>query len=184
MDDTKLIKNQLNPESSTEFDYLINSSLPSISLPNQWGNLLQLNRNDTFRLVIYFYSMTGNPNKELPSNWNNIPGAKGCTLENTLFRDNYDNFIKLNALPLGISTQTIEEINEMTQRLKIQFDVLSDANMLCVKKMSLPTFTVDKKIFIKRLTIIVEKNIVKNVFYPIHSVNKHVSDIIKWLKKN
>ena len=134
MDDTKLIKNQLNPESSTEFDYLINSSLPSISLPNQWGNLLQLNRNDTFRLVIYFYSMTGNPNKELPSNWNNIPGAKGCTLENTLFRDNYDNFIKLNALPLGISTQTIEEIKEMTQRLKIQFDVLSDANMLCVKK--------------------------------------------------
>ena len=50
---------------------------------------MQLNRKDTFRLVIYFYSMTGNPNKKLPKNWDKIPGARGCTLENSFFRDNF-----------------------------------------------------------------------------------------------
>ena len=38
-------------------------TLPDISLPNKDGILLKLNRNDTFRLVIFFYSLTGNPKK-------------------------------------------------------------------------------------------------------------------------
>ncbi len=184
MDDTKSIKDQPIPENNILSKYLLNKPLPSIALPNQWGNLLQLNRSDSFRLVIYFYSLTGNPNKKLPVNWHSIPGAKGCTLENCNFRDNYENLIKLNALPIGISSQTINEIKEMTNRLRIQYDVLSDSTLLCTQKLSLPTFIVDNRTFIRRLTIIVEKNIVKKVFYPIVSINKHIDDILKWLKEN
>ena len=110
MDGTKLMKDQQIPENERFANNLVNTSMPSIILPNQDGNFLKLDRNDTFRLVIYFYSMTGNPNKKLPSNWNQIPGASGCTLENCNFRDNYEKFIKMNALPIGISTQTIKEI--------------------------------------------------------------------------
>ena len=184
MDDTKLMKDQQLPETNNKYDHLINKSLPSVSLPNQSGNMLKLNRVDTFRLVIYFYSMTGHPNKKLPTNWDKISGAAGCTYENCMFRDNYENLIKLNALPIGISTQSIEDIKEMTERLKIDYDVLSDANMFLTRKLSLPTFSVDNKFFIKRLSIIVEKNTIKKVFYPIFSLNKHVDDILKWLKKN
>ncbi len=178
------MKDQQIPENSDKFDHLISSSLPSISLPNQSGNLLKLNRSDTFRLVIYFYSLTGHPNKKLPNNWNKIQGAQGCSLENCKFRDNYENLIKLNALPIGISTQTVSEIKEMTQRLKLQHDVLSDFNMILTKKLTLPTFSVDNKTFIKKLTIIVEKNIVRKVFYPVFSINKHIDDITQWLKTN
>ena len=64
MDDTKLIKDQLIPESKSDCDHLLNMNLPSISLPNQYGNILKLNRKDTFRLVIYFYSLTGHPKKK------------------------------------------------------------------------------------------------------------------------
>ncbi len=180
MDDTKLKKDQQIPESSSEYDYLINTTFPSVSLPNQWDNLLLLNRDDTFRLVIYFYSMTGNPNKKLPNNWK----EKGCTLENCMFRDNYENLIKLNALPLGISVQNVNDIKEMTTRLGIQYDVLSDSSLLLTKQLSLPTFLIENKIFVKKITIIVEKNIIKKVFYPIFSINKHIDDIIKWLKTN
>ena len=77
MDDTKLGKDQLIPENDNTYDHLLNMSLPQISLPNQEGNLLKLYRSDTFRLVIYFYPMTGNPKKKLPNNWENIPGTSG-----------------------------------------------------------------------------------------------------------
>tara|TARA_B100000575_G_scaffold244444_1_gene208603 strand:- start:3178 stop:3726 length:549 start_codon:yes stop_codon:yes gene_type:complete len=182
MDDTKFMKDQLIHENKNLLNNLINKSMPSISLPNQEGNLLQLKRNDSFRLIIYFYSLTGNPKKKLPKNWNIIPGAKGCTLENCCFRDNYEKFIQMNALPIGISTQTIDEIKEMTNRLGIQYDILSDSNLFCARKLSLPTFSIDQRTFIRRLTIIVEKNIIKKVFYPIDSIHKHIDSIIKWLK--
>ena len=183
MDDTKLRKDQLIPENDNTCNYLLNKSLPKISLPNQEGNLLKLYRSDTFRLVIYFYPLTGSPKKKLPNNWENIPGTSGCTLENCIFRDNYENLIQLNALPIGISTQSIEDIKEMTLRLGIQFDILSDFKQELTKVFSLPTFEVEKKVYLKSLTIIVEKNIVKKVFYPINSVNKHIQEIIKWLRK-
>ena len=184
MDGTKLQKDQPNPSNDSACEHLQYMLLPKISLPNQQGNLLQLNRSDTFRLVIYFYSLTGHPKKKLPENWNQIPGAKGCTLENCIFRDNYENFIELNALPIGISTQTIEEIKEMTDRLGIQYDILSDSNLDCINKLSLPTFSINNRIFIKRLTIIVEKNRITKVFFPIFSINKHVNEVLKWLKEN
>ena len=184
MDDTKLKKDQPIPESTKIYNSLINTSLPSISLPNQTGNLLKINRIDTFRKVIYFYSMTGRPDKKLPHNWEKIPGASGCTFENCKFRDNYENFIKLNALPIGISTQNIEDLKEMTDRLGIQHDILSDIDMLLTNKLFLPTFSVENKTYLKRLTLIVEKNIVKKVFYPVTSINKHIDDILIWLKEN
>ena len=184
MDDTKLIKDQLLHDNININDILHNTSLPSISLPNQDGIFLKINRIETFRLVIFFYSMTGHPNKKLPHNWNNIPGAKGCTLENSIFRDNYNNLIELNALPIGVSTQSVEDIKEMTQRLRIQFDILSDFDLILAKELSLPLFSINEKYFIKRLTMIVEKNTIKKIFYPVVSINKHIDDILLWLKEN
>ena len=72
----------------------------------------------------------------------------------------------------------------MTDRLGIQYDILSDSNLDCINKLSLPTFSINNTIFIKRLTIIVEKSRIKKVFFPIVSVNKHVNDVLKWLKGN
>ena len=80
---------------------LKNKMFPNISLPNQEGNLLRLHRLDTFRIVFYFYPMTGRPDKPLPENWNNIPGAKGCTIQTCLFRENYYDIINLNAVPIS-----------------------------------------------------------------------------------
>ena len=68
--------------------HLKNRIFPNISLPNQEGNLLQLDRYDTFRMVMYFFPKTGRPDRPLPKNWNSILGAKGCTIQNCSFRDN------------------------------------------------------------------------------------------------
>jgi peroxiredoxin len=172
------------PEDDGAANHLKNISIPKISLPNQDGHFLHLDRSDTFRIVLYFFPMTGRPDKPLPNNWNNIPGAKGCTIQACSFRDNYDEIISLNAVPIGISTQTIDYNKEMTTRLKIPFDVLSDEQLKLKTTINLPIFLIKNKYYFKRLTLVIEKNIIKKVFYPIYPVNKHIDEILKWLKKH
>jgi len=172
------------PENYSDMNTLKNNNFPNISLPNQDGNLLNLDRLDTFRMVLYFYPMTGRPDKPLPDNWNNIPGAKGCTIQTCLFRDSYDEIISLNAVPIGISTQSVDDNKEMTNRLKIPYDILSDEKLELSDELNIPTFSVESKIFLKRITLIVEKKIIKKVFYPINDINKHIEEVLKWLKEN
>ena len=165
-------------------DTLKNKNFPNISLPNQDGNLLNLHRLDTFRMVLYFYPMTGRPDRPLPDNWNKIPGAKGCTIQTCSFRDNYDEIISLNAVPIGISTQDVDDNKEMTSRLKVPYDVLSDDKLQLSNELNIPTFSVGSKIFLKRITLIVEKKIIKKFFYPINNIDKHIEEVLKWLKAN
>ena len=172
------------PEIEGDMNTLKNKNFPNISLPNQDDNLLSLHRLDTFRMVLYFYPMTGRPDKPLPDNWNNIPGAKGCTIQTCLFRDNYDEIISLNAVPIGISSQSVDDIKEMTDRLNVPYDVLSDEKLELSKELNIPTFSVSSKIFLKRITLIIEKKIIKKVFYPINDINKHIEEVLKWLKTN
>jgi len=137
------------PKDDGACNHLLNTNLPSISLANQDGILLKLKRNDTFRIILYCFPMTGHPEKPLPTGWNNIPGARGCTPQACSFRDHYDDLIKLNAIPIGLSTQNVNELKEMSKRLKIPYDVVSDANLNFANLMKLPTFKVEGKVFIK-----------------------------------
>tara|TARA_B100001123_G_C15135103_1_gene957031 strand:+ start:388 stop:942 length:555 start_codon:yes stop_codon:yes gene_type:complete len=164
--------------------HLLNKLIPDISLYNQDNILLKLKRKDTFRIIFYCYPMTGNPNKKLPKNWNNIPGARGCTSENISFRNSYEELIKLNSVPVGISTQTVAEIKEMTIRLNITHDILSDINLRFTNSLKLPIFKIKNQVFIKRLTLVVENSIIKKIFYPIFSPDIHFKDVVEWLKKN
>ena len=149
--------NTSNSDNGGDMDTLKNKNFPNISLPNQDGNLLNLHRLDTFRMVLYFYPMTGRPDRPLPDNWNNIPGAKGCTIQTCSFRDKYDEIISLNAVPIGISSQSVDDNKEMTSRLKVPYDVLSDEKLELCTELNIPTFLVDSKVFLKRITLIVEK---------------------------
>ena len=182
MDLTKLPDDLPKPEDDGACSHLTNFTIPPISLPNQDGNLLRLNRLDTFRIVLYCYPMTGRPDRSLPLNWDLIPGARGCTPQTCDFRDNYDEIVSLNAIPIGVSTQPVDDLKEMVTRLRVTYDVVSDINLEFAKKLNLPTFAIDDKVFLKRTTLIIEKSVIKKVFYPIFPPNKHKKEVIKWLK--
>jgi len=174
----------LIPEDDGAADHIKNKTIPDISLPNQEGNLLRLNRADTFRIILYFFPMTGRPDRPLPDNWNSIPGAKGCTIETCAFRDHYDALISLNTIPIGISTQSIGDNKEMTSRLGVPYDVLSDEKLEFKNSLNLPNFLINDQVYLKRLTLIIEKNIIKKVFYPIYPIDKHIEEVVKWLQEN
>ena len=184
MNFTNLPTNFLKPKQDGACDHLLNTKIPDISLLTQDGNFLKLNRTDTFRLVIYCYPMTGHPKRPLPDNWDNIPGARGCTSQTCSFRDLYDQIIVQNAVPIGLSTQSVEDLKEMTVRLQIPYDVVSDQHLLFASALNLPTFSIGDKRFIKRVTLIIEKSVIKHFFYPIFPPDKHIKNVLKWLKCN
>ena len=181
---TNLPTNLPKPKQDGACDHLLNTKIPDISLPTQDGNFLKLNRIDTFRLVIYCYPMTGHPRRPLPENWDTIPGARGCTPQTCSFRDHYDQIIVNNAVPIGLSTQSVEDLKEMTVRLQIPYDIVSDQQLLFASSLKLPTFSIGNKKFIKRLTLIIEKSVIKHFFYPIFPPNKHIDEVLEWLKNN
>ena len=171
------------PKDDGACKHLLNQTLPNISLANQNGNLLKLNRKDIFRIVLYCFPMTGHPDKSLPQGWDKIPGARGCTPETCSFRDHYDDLIKNNAIPIGLSTQLVSDIKEMVTRLKIPYDVLSDSELKLTKEIDLPIFKIKNFVYIKRLTLIIERSIIKKVFYPIFPPDLHIHEVIDWLRK-
>jgi peroxiredoxin len=87
-------------------------------------------------------------------------------------------------VPVGLSTQSVPDIKEMTARLLIPYDIVSDEHLSFVNQLRLPTFKVENKVYIKRLTLIVEKSIIKHFFYPVFPPDLHVKEVIQWLDSN
>ena len=92
--------------------------------------------------------------------------------------------IKSNAVPIGLSTQSVADLKEMATRLLIPYDIVSDSELRLSKALNLPTFKVNNLVFVKRLTLIVESSIIKKVFYPIFPPDLHIHEVLAWLKKN
>ena len=118
----------------------------------------------------------------LPAGWDDIPGARGCTLETCGFRDHHADLAKLQTEVYGVSVQTTEYQQEMVERLKVPFEVLSDADMKLVKALKLPTFTAGGMTLIKRLTLVASAGRIEHVFYPVFPPDKHAEEVIAWLK--
>ena len=56
--------------------------------------------------------------KNLPSGWNGIPGARGCTPQNITINEHIKDLQKYDASTFGISTQPIEELTKLSSLRK------------------------------------------------------------------
>lgn len=162
-------------------DHLCGKDIPSLELPSTIGKSINLSAVGSARIVVYCYPMTGDPEQPLPSNWNLIPGARGCTPQACNFRDHQDAIEKLGAEVFGLSTQTKEEQLKASQRLHLKFPLLSDAQYRLVNALKLPTFDFDGVTLIKRHTLVIKNRKIEKVFYPVFPPNKSAEDVISWL---
>ena len=161
-------------------DQLTGISFPEISLPSTNGSIISLPEN----FVLYIYPMTGRPDTALPEGWDAIPGARGCTPQSCSFRDHYAELNELNTQVFGLSTQTTEYQLEAKQRLHLPFDLLSDSEFTLKQLLSLPTFKADGNELYKRVTLIIQNNIIHKVFYPVFPPNLNAEEVVKWLQAN
>jgi peroxiredoxin len=135
------------------------------------------------RIVVYVYLRTGRPDQPpLVEDWNQIPGARGCTPQSCGFRDHHAELRELGAQVFGLSTQDTHYQREMVERLHLPFPVLSDARLELATALRLPTFTVAHTILIKRLTFIARNGAIEKVFYPVFPPDRKAADVVAWLR--
>jgi len=158
--------------------------VPSIRLRSTKNRLVDLTAVHADRIVVYGYPMTGVPGKPLPAGWDDIPGARGCTPETCGFRDHHKELKKLGVEVFGLSTQTTAYQQEMVARLHVPFEVLSDEDLAFVRALRLPTFDVAGMVLLKRLTLVLSKNRIEKVFYPVFPPDRHAEEVVAWLTDN
>ena len=162
-------------------DHLPGIQIPSVPLSSTAGETVDLSALPG-RTVVYCYPMTGRPGSDLPSGWDEIPGARGCTPQSCSFRDHHAELRALGARVFGLSTQDTEYQREATQRLHLPFALLSDEGLAFADALRLPTFEVDDMVLLKRLTLIIRDGRIEKVFSPVVPPDRSAQDIVGWLE--
>jgi thioredoxin-dependent peroxiredoxin len=145
----------------------IGSSIPSFSLPDQNGNIFDINSViGKKKLVIYFYPKDDSP---------------GCTKEACSFRDQFEVFQEADAVIIGISGQSVASHKEFAQKHRLNYTLLSDKGNKIRKLFGVPTDFLG--LIPGRVTYISDKN--GKVIYIFNSqtlATKHVDEALRILK--
>ena len=164
--------------------HLHDQAMPRLKLASTGGGTVDLAELEAPRTVLFCYPRTGVPGQALPSGWDDIPGARGCTPQSCSFRDHHAELRALGADVYGVSTQPTDYQEEMVARLRLPFAVLSDADCALTDALMLPTFAVDGMRLIKRLTLIVRDGRIETVFYPVFPPDRSAATVVEWLENN
>ncbi len=164
-------------------DHLPGLRLPSMPLAATDGSQVDL-ATLPGRSVVYIYPRTGQPDQPLPTGWDEIPGARGCTPQSCAYRDRAAEFSALGARIFGLSTQDTPYQAEAAARLHLPFPLLSDEYLAFAAALRLPTFSVDGMTLIRRLTLIVRDGVIETAFYPVFPSDADAGNVAAWLQAN
>jgi peroxiredoxin len=162
--------------------HLVGMAWPGLALPATDGAAVNLS-GARGRTIVYAYPRTGRPGQALPTGWDAIPGARGCTPQSCSFRDHFAELKGLGVAHLyGLSTQDPDYQREVAERLHLPFAILSDARLEAQRALALPTFGVDGMTLLKRLTMVLDDGVITKVLYPVFPPDRSAADVIAWLQ--
>jgi len=169
------------PQDDGACAHLAGMKLPRVTLASTAGRRVDLSAAQG-RTVVYIYPRTGRPDQELPTGWNAIPGARGCTPQSCAFRDHFEELKRAGAAEVyGLSTQDTAYQREAVERLHLPFEILSDEKLEFARALRLPTFEVDGMKLIKRMALIARDGVIEKVFYLVYPPDRNAIDVIAWL---
>ena len=180
-DPTQLPADLPVPQDDGAARHLTGMRLPDVTLTATDGAQVNLSKLPG-RTVVYVYPRTGRPGQALPTGWDAIPGARGCTPQSCGFRDHFDELKKLGVDALfGLSTQDSAYQREAAERLHLPFAILSDAGLQLTRAMRLPTFDVDGMTLLKRMAWVIDQGVIAHVFYPVFPPDRSAAEVVGWL---
>jgi peroxiredoxin len=169
------------PQDDGATQHLKGLSLPSVTLMGTHGAQVDVGHLKGW-VVIYCYPMTGVPGVPLPSGWDQIPGARGCTPQSNAYKEAHPALKELGVQVFGLSTQDTSYQQEMAERLQLPFPVLSDIQLQFQKALKLPTFVIEEKTLIKRLTMVVNEGLIQQVHYPVFPSDADAAWVLRYLQ--
>ena len=184
MDLAKLPDDLPPPTNDGSCDHLLEMTITSTVLPSTKEKSFDICKIDANFIILYFFPMLAISGKRPSLKWDEIPGARGCTPQNIGINEHLEDLHRCGAIPIGISTQSIDELSKISATGNFSQIILSDNGLKLQKKLNIPTFQFDNKIMYKRLTLILKKSNVIKVFYPIFPPDKHIFEILEWLESN
>lgn len=149
----------------------IGDKAPEFKLPADNGKIISLNEfYDQKNVVLYFY-----PKDDTP----------GCTMEAKDFRDNIEEFSRLDTIVIGASKDSIRSHVNFKTKYSLPFCLVSDESTEVLQKYGV---WVEKSMFgkkymgIERATFLINKSGgIKQVWRNV-KVNGHVLEILKEIK--
>jgi thioredoxin-dependent peroxiredoxin len=146
----------------------VGSVAPDFTLPSQAGEMVSLK--DFFGrnpVVLFFYPKDDSP---------------GCTREVCAFRDYFEEFGKLDAEVIGISSDSVESHRRFAAKHDLSFPLLSDEGGNIRRLYGVPkTFG----LIPGRVTYIIDKEgVVRHVFSSQLSVQRHVQEALAALRSD
>ncbi|MFE3635026.1 MerR family transcriptional regulator [Streptomyces sp. NPDC059168] len=173
------------PQDDGAAAHLPGTRMPRLELQATDGTTVGLEALGAGRTVLYVYPLTGRPDTDLPEGWDSIPGARGCTAETCGFRDHHSDLLATGAARVyGLSSQDSDYQRELTERLHLPFQMLSDVERSLARALELPTFTTSGLTLYKRLTLIIKDDVIEHVFYPVFPPDRHADQVLAWLGDN
>jgi peroxiredoxin len=169
------------PDDDGACDHLTGMQMPDLELTSTAGRTQPLRVDGT--AVFYVYPKSGRPGVDMPPNWNETPGMRGCTPQSCSFRDRHGDLIALGASVFGISTQDPDDQKEFAERLHLPYPVLSDADGVLEQQLRLPAVDVTEGLRVyRRVTLITRDGEIEKVFYPVFPPDENVNDVIGYLE--
>ena len=149
----------------------INNKAPSFKLPNQEGEIVELNKLNK-NVILFFYPKDSTP---------------GCTKEAISFSKHLADFTKLNCLVFGISKDSLKKHQNFIKKSNLLVNLLSDENEKVCENYGV---WVEKSMYgkkymgIERTTFLINgKNKIINI-WPKVKVTNHVEEVLEFTKNN
>src|SRR5687767_4562195 len=149
--------------------------VPALALPSTLGGWVDLAQAALGPAVFFFYPRTGIPGLSPPrfadgTDWDLVPGMRGCTPQSCGFRDLLEEFRELGVEVVGISTQTSAYQREFAARMHIPFPILSDSELRLTRALALPSLDApsvagEPATMIKRMAWYCTNGCIEHVWY-------------------
>jgi peroxiredoxin len=194
------------PEDDGAARHLTGAAVPHVRLRSTNDRAVDVAETAERLSVFYFYPATVRPGIPIPGEWSEIPGARGCTLQNVAFRDHYREFRSLQCEVFGVSGQGrgardgwAEQV-EFAERVRLPFELLNDSRFELAKALRLPTFKaslrsptflyegqpatfpLQGRTLLKRLTIVADGGRIEKVFYPVFPPDRNAEVVLGYLR--
>jgi peroxiredoxin len=194
------------PEDDGAARHLLGATLPHVQLRSTQGRTVDVAELGEHLSVFFFCPATVKPGVPIPGEWSEIPGARGCTLQNCAFRDEYGDFRSLHCEVFGVSgqgqdaEQGLAEQVEFAERVHLPFALLNDSRFELTHALGLPTFIASLKsptvlfdgkkstfplqgrTLVKRLTFVANRGRIEKVFYPVFPPDRNAWAVVGYLR--